>query len=193
MLSLPSEPSLILVQNIDEKRVLCIGGVNQVRDELLACVTSGNSRFGSHLVKKLLARGYLVRATIQYQEEFEDVKALIKEDEMNLLESIVVAKMENLDSLSEAFRGCDVVFHTSSFIDPHGISGYKEGMTFIETEGAKNVIEACARSARVKRCVFTSSMLACIWNRNNFDKMIDESSWSDEDFCREKKFIHSCG
>jgi hypothetical protein len=56
--------------------------------------------------------------------DFEDLKGLIKEEDMNKLESVVVAKMKDLDSLCDAFSGCHAVFHTSSFIDPHGISGY---------------------------------------------------------------------
>lgn len=45
-------------------------------------------------------------------------------EEMTQLESVVTARMGDLDSLCNAFRGCHVVFHTSSFIDPQGISGY---------------------------------------------------------------------
>lgn len=37
------------------------------RDRKIVCVTSGNSYLGSHLIKKLLAYGYLVRVTIQNQ------------------------------------------------------------------------------------------------------------------------------
>lgn len=192
MVALPLKP-LAIVNEEHQRGVLSTGLANQVRERLLVCVTSGNSHFGSHLVKKLVARGYLVRAAVQHPGDFEDVKALFREEEANLLESVVVAKMENLDSLCEAFRGCDAIFHTSSFIDPHGISGYKEGMAFVETEGAKNVIEACAKSARVKRCVFTSSLLACIWNDHNLDRVIDESCWSDEDFCKEKKLWLALG
>lgn len=55
---------------------------------------------------------------------FEEMKELLREEEMKQLESVVVARMTDLDSLCEAFRGCHAVFHTSSFIDPHGISGY---------------------------------------------------------------------
>lgn len=49
---------------------------------------------------------------------------LLRDEEMNQLESVVVAKMGDLDSLCDAFRGCHAVFHTSSFIDIHGVSGY---------------------------------------------------------------------
>lgn len=52
------------------------------------------------------------------------MRALIKDEELNKLESVVVAKMQDLESLCHAFRGCHAVFHTSSFIDPHGVSGY---------------------------------------------------------------------
>lgn len=61
-------------------------------------------------------------------------------------------------------------------------------MAFLETEGAKNVIEACGRSAYIKRCIFTSSLLASIWKGENVEEvMMDETSWSDEEFCRQNK------
>lgn len=36
----------------------------------------------------------------------------------------VIANVMDLDSLCCAFDGCAAVFHTSSFIDPSGVSGY---------------------------------------------------------------------
>ena len=65
-------------------------------------------------------------------------------------------------------------------------------MAFLEAEGARNVIEACGRAAYVKRCVFTSSLLASIWKGNNVDRVIDETCWSDEEFCRENKVFNLC-
>jgi hypothetical protein len=38
--------------------------------------------------------------------------------------SVVMAKLTEIESLSEAFQGCRGVFHTSAFIDPAGLSGY---------------------------------------------------------------------
>ncbi|KAL3568256.1 hypothetical protein D5086_030907 [Populus alba] len=198
------------------------------RENKLVCVTDGNSFLGSHIVKELLSRGYLVRVTIQNQGEaekvlvgsaawlvvfhqivltlcsltmaglllavdFEDLKGQMKEDDMNKLESVVVAKMKDLESLCDAFRGCHAVFHTSSFVDPHGISGYSEQMAFLETEGARNVIEACGRAAYIRRCIFTSSLLASIWTSSNLDSVVDESCWSSEEFCRENKLWLALG
>ncbi|XVF20508.1 hypothetical protein REPUB_Repub12eG0006600 [Reevesia pubescens] len=188
------KPVLVPVLGKEQK---CVGNVFScsfsAREKKLICVTSGNSYLGSYIVKELLARGYLVRVTIQHQAEFEDVKDLIGVEELNLLESIMVTKMEDLESLCDAFRGCHAVFHTYSFIDPHGISGYSEIMAFLETEGARNVMEACAKTTYIKRCIFTSSLLASIWRNNNIDETIDESCWSSEEFCRENKFWLALG
>ena len=52
------------------------------------------------------------------------MKELLNEEEISQLESVVVAKMGDVESLCDAFRGCHGIFHTSSFIDPRGISGY---------------------------------------------------------------------
>ncbi|XP_019185655.1 PREDICTED: cinnamoyl-CoA reductase-like SNL6 [Ipomoea nil] len=179
--ALPVEPPRRCASNVFSSHLWC-------RERKLVCVTSGNSYFGAHLIRKLLVRGYLVRATIQNQVDFEEMKELLREEEMKQLESVVVARMTDLDCLCEAFRGCHAVFHTSSFIDPHGISGYTERMAFLETEAAGNVIEACSKTAYARRCIFTSSLLASIWKGNNHEHDdLDESSWTDEDFCRENK------
>ncbi|XVE77439.1 hypothetical protein DITRI_Ditri13aG0062700 [Diplodiscus trichospermus] len=186
----------ILVQ-VFEKEQKCVGNVFSYSlsaiEKKLICVTSGNSYLGSCIVKELLAHSYHVRVTVQHAAEFEDVKDLMGTEELNLLESVVVARMEDVESLCHAFRGCHAVFHTSSFIDPHGISGYSEQMAFLETEAARNVIKACAKAAYIKRCIFTSSLLASIWGNNSIDKIIDETCWSSEEFCRENKFWLALG
>ncbi|KAL3526679.1 hypothetical protein ACH5RR_011335 [Cinchona calisaya] len=165
------------------------------RERKIVCVTSANSYFGAHLTKKLLARGYLVRVTIQNPVNYEDMKEFMREEEISQLQSVVVAKMGDAESLCDAFRGCHAIFHTSSFIDPRGVTGYTERMAFLETEGARNVIEACGRAAYVKRCIFTSSLLATIWtgNENIGPVKIDESCWSNEEFCRENKLWLALG
>ncbi|KAL9271331.1 Cinnamoyl-CoA reductase-like SNL6-like protein [Drosera capensis] len=217
-----------------EKQRRCIGEAFfsglMARERKLVCVTSGNSLFGAHLIKELLIHGYFVRATVQNPGDLEDLKRLLSNEEMGQVESVVVAKMGDLDSLCEAFRGCHAVFHTSSFIDPHGVAGYTvmlllalfdvqsesyyaspsslnqvpfsrvasanhklERMVFLETEAARNVVEACGRAAYIKRCVFTSSLLASIWTGGDSDQNIDESCWSDEDFCVENKLWLALG
>lgn len=36
----------------------------------------------------------------------------------------VMANLNDVQSLSEAFNGCRGVFHTAAFVDPAGLSGY---------------------------------------------------------------------
>lgn len=43
--------------------------------------------------------------------------------------SVVIAKPNEIQGLMEAFDGCCGVFHTSSFADPAGLSGYSVSFT----------------------------------------------------------------
>lgn len=153
------------------------------------CVTSGHSLLGTHIVKELLGRGYSVRVTVQTQQDVEEVR----EEEMRMVESVLIANMGDMGSLCEAFEGCDAVFHTSSFIDPKGVTGYSERMALLEAKGAENVIEACGRVGSVKICILSSSLLASVWQRNVVSGVLDESCWSDEEFCRENKLWLALG
>lgn len=57
-------------------------------------------------------------------EDVEEVRGGEGEEEMRMVESVMIANMGDMGSLCEAFEGCDAVFHTSSFIDPKGVTGY---------------------------------------------------------------------
>lgn len=63
-------------------------------------------------------------------------------------------------------------------------------------KGTTNVLEACLK-ANVERVVFVSSIAAVCINPNvPKDKVIDESFWSDKDYCKETKvseiLLHLC-
>lgn len=42
----------------------------------------------------------------------------------NSIVEVVMAKLTDVESLTEAFDGCRGVFHTAAFVDPAGLSGY---------------------------------------------------------------------
>ncbi|KAL1318880.1 hypothetical protein AAHE18_15G236700 [Arachis hypogaea] len=94
--------------------------------------------------------------------------------------------------------GCHGVFHTSAFTDPAGLSGYTKSMAEIEARVSENVMEACARTTTIKRCVFTSSLLACVWQQQNPESQdapitINHTSWTNESLCKEKKLWYALG
>lgn len=170
------------------------------REERLVCVTSGVSFLGVAIVNQLLRRGYSVRIIVANQEDLEKLRDMETSGEMlragNQNISAVTAKLTEIEGLMEAFDGCQAVFHTSAFVDPAGVSGYSKSMAEIEVKAAENVIKACARTASVRNCVLTSSLLACIWRDGTIDELspvINHNSWSDESLCINKRLWYALG
>lgn len=167
--------------------------------EKLVCVTSGVSYLGLVIVNKLLVRGYSVRIIVESEEDVNKFREMETSGEMSTSNnnvSLVMAKLTDVESLSEAFEGCRGVFHTSAFIDPGGLSGYTKSMADIEVKASENVMKACARTPSVTKCVLTSSLLACVWRDNtqcDLSTEINHDCWSDELLCQEKKLWYALG
>ncbi|KAG8384833.1 hypothetical protein BUALT_Bualt04G0159400 [Buddleja alternifolia] len=165
----------------------------------LVCVTSGVSYLGIAIVNQLLVNGYSVRIIVDNQEDVEKLREMEISGEMRLNDSfveVVMAKLTEVESLTEAFDGCRGVFHPAAFVDPAGLSGYTKAMADIEVIATKNVVKACGVSASVRYCVLTSSLLTCIWRDNSVDelsRLIDHKCWSDESVCINKKLWYALG
>ncbi|CAL5327582.1 unnamed protein product [Camellia sinensis] len=107
-------------------------------------------------------------------------------------ERLTLCKSDLLDyqSLREAIDGCDGVFHTASPVtdDPvTSVFDLKEEMVEPAVNGTKNVIIAAAE-VKVRRVVFTSSIGAVTMDPNRSpDAVVDESCWSDLEFCKSTK------
>lgn len=54
----------------------------------------------------------------------EDLEIIQEMETTNSNISATMARLTDVESLPEAFKDCRGVFHTSSFIDPTGVSGY---------------------------------------------------------------------
>uniref|UniRef100_A0A0C9RYK1 TSA: Wollemia nobilis Ref_Wollemi_Transcript_3657_1439 transcribed RNA sequence n=1 Tax=Wollemia nobilis TaxID=56998 RepID=A0A0C9RYK1_9CONI len=157
----------------------------------MVCVTSGTSYVGLCIVMHLLRRGYAVRVAVDNGDELQKLRemeefATWSDRAVGVVTNILA---EDAAALSEVFEGCYGVFHTSSFIDPHGLSGFTEQMVRLEVEGAEKVVEACSLTCSVRRLVFTSSLGACIWQNQETGSafVVDEKCWSDPLVCRENK------
>ncbi|KAB5564909.1 hypothetical protein DKX38_004963 [Salix brachista] len=145
------------------------------------CVTGAGGFIASWMVKLLLDKGYTVRGTARNPADPKN--SHLRELE-GAQERLTLCKADLLDyeSLKEAIQGCDGVFHTASPVtdDP-------EQMVEPAVNGTKNVIIA-ASETKVRRVVFTSSIGAVYMDPNKSpDAVIDESCWSDLEFCKNTK------
>lgn len=164
-------------------------------EDKLVCVTSGVSFLGVALVNRLLLRGYSVRIVVDNPEDVEKLGETRTRTNNNKI-SAVMANLADVESLSQAFHGCRGVFHTSAFTDPAGLSGYTKAMAEIEVKASENVMKACSLTASVRKCVLTSSLLACVWNDSNQDNpspVINHDCWSSESLCIDKKLWYALG
>jgi cinnamoyl-CoA reductase len=145
------------------------------------CVTGAGGFIASWLVKLLLEKGYTVKGTVRNPDDPKN--GHLREIE-GAKERLILCKADLLDyeSLKEAINGCHGVFHTASPVtdDP-------EQMVEPAVIGTQNVIIAAAE-AKVRRVVFTSSIGAVYMDPNRSpDAVVDESCWSDLEFCKNTK------
>ncbi|XP_048128826.1 cinnamoyl-CoA reductase-like SNL6 [Rhodamnia argentea] len=168
--------------------------------ERTVCVTSGVSFLGRAVVSRLLLRGYSVRILVDNEEDMEKLREMETSGEMGSAArsnfSAAVAKLGDMQSLCEAFEGCAGVFHTAAFADPAGLSGYTKAMAQIEVKASESVMEACTRTLSVRKCVLTSSLLACVWRdpgRDHLPRVIGHDCWSDESLCTSRKLWYALG
>lgn len=112
-------------------------------------VTGATGFIGSHIVRKLVGRG-------------EDVKVLVrKTSNTKNIDDLKIEKVYgdvlNKESLINAFKGCDTLYHSAGLVS-FKRSDYKK-MVDINVTGADNVLSA-AMDAGVKKVLFTSSVAA---------------------------------
>jgi nucleoside-diphosphate-sugar epimerase len=108
-----------------------------------ALVTGATGFLGSHLVARLLADGWEVRALARTPSAVLD----------GLDIETARGDIRDLDLIESAFRGIDVVFHTAAV---SGIWGPWKLFHSVNVIGTRNVVECCLRH-RVPRLVYTSS------------------------------------
>ncbi|KAK4488881.1 hypothetical protein RD792_004671 [Penstemon davidsonii] len=147
----------------------------------IVCVTGAGGFIASWLVKLLLEKGYTVRGTVRNPD---DPKNSHLRELQGAEERLILCKadLNDYESLREAINGCDGVFHTASPVtdDP-------EQMVEPAVNGAKYVISAAAE-AKVRRVVLTSSIGAIYMDPNRDpEQVVDETCWSDLDFCKNTK------
>lgn len=147
------------------------------------CVTGAGGYIGSWVVKLLLSNGYTVRGTVRDPSDKKNVhlKTLEKASE-NL--TLFKAELLDYNSLCEAIRECDGVFHVASPVPSTTVPNPEVEVVEPAVKGTLNVLKASSEG-KVKKVVVVSSGAAVSMNPNwPKGKVKDETCWSDKEYCR---------
>ncbi|KAF8108840.1 hypothetical protein N665_0104s0153 [Sinapis alba] len=147
------------------------------------CVTGAGGFLASWVVDLLLSKDYFVHGTVRDpdHEKYSHLKKLEKAgDKLKL----VKADLLDYASLQSAIAGCSGVFHVASPVPSSSVPNPEVEVMAPAVDGTLNVLKACVE-ANVKRVVYVSSAAALMMNPNwSKDRVIDESCWSDLEFCK---------
>ncbi|XP_076924744.1 cinnamoyl-CoA reductase 1-like [Bidens hawaiensis] len=148
----------------------------------IVCVTGAGGFVGSWLVRLLLSKNYIVHGTVRnpLDEKYAHLKNLEKASE-NL--KLFKADLLNGESLRAAITGCDGVFHTASPVPYISILDPEVELIKPAVVGTINVLKACCE-ANVMKVLYVSSVSAVAAVARPHDRLVDETFWSDQQFCR---------
>ncbi|XP_061340064.1 cinnamoyl-CoA reductase 2-like isoform X2 [Gastrolobium bilobum] len=147
------------------------------------CVTGAGGFVASWLVKVLLSKGYIVHGTVR-QPGSQKYEHLLKLERASENLKLFKADLLSYESVHSAIVGCSAVFHVASPVPSTIVPNPEVEVIEPAVKGTANVLEACLK-AKVERVVFVSSIAAIGMNPNfSKDKVLDESCWSDKEYCR---------
>ncbi|KAK2354949.1 NAD(P)-binding Rossmann-fold superfamily protein [Trifolium repens] len=157
-------------------------------DGKVVCVTGAAGFIASWIVKFLLQRGYTVRGTVRDPSNPKKVDHLLKLDGAKERLQLFKADLLEAGSFDSIVEGCDGVFHTASPVR-FVVNDPQAEVIDPALKGTLNVLKSCAKSSSVKRVILTSSVSAVVFNTKpkNPEVVVDETWFSDPDFCRESK------
>ncbi|MGB3364536.1 MAG: SDR family oxidoreductase [Thermodesulfobacteriota bacterium] len=112
-------------------------------------VTGATGFIGSHIAKKLVDRGEHVKILLRQSSQTSNIDDIDVER--------VYGDVMDTDSVNEALKGCDTLYHTA------GVASFRkedyQKMEEINVKGTSNILNA-ALEAGIKKAVHTSSIAA---------------------------------
>lgn len=131
-------------------------------------ITGGTGFIGSHLSERLLAEGHDVVLLARNPKSSTETTAARP--------SFVQSDLSNVETIVQAFAGCEAVAHCAGINRELGLQTYES----VHVEGTKHVV-AASKLAGVKRVVLMSFLRA----RPNCGSPYHESKWAAEEIVRD--------
>lgn len=120
-----------------------------MKTQPIAFVTGGTGFIGSHLVERLLSKGYVVRCLVRNTAKLGFLK--------NLPVEMIEGDLFSTSALEQGIQGVDYVFHLAGVV----AAKRKEDFYRYNRDGTKNIIEVTARiNPKIKKFVHISSQTA---------------------------------
>lgn len=140
-------------------------------------VTGGTGFVAGWTIRKLLEKGYNVRATVRSLEKSGSVTGMLEKEGVDTSRlTFAKADLAKADGWDAAVSGIDYVLHIAS---PLGGDNHEDPELIpIAKGGVENVISAAIRNG-VKKIVITSSQAACYPDKNDTNQGVDETFWTD--------------
>ena len=120
----------------------------KMSNNTLSVITGATGHVGYALLLGLINNGEKTRVVAINERDGERVADLNCE--------IVYGDVTNLDTLVEAFKGADVVYHLAGMVEIK--AGYEDLIYNVNVKGTKNVVEACKKCG-VKKLVYMSRLI----------------------------------
>ncbi|KAG4147000.1 hypothetical protein ERO13_D05G195700v2 [Gossypium hirsutum] len=158
---------------------------SSVTEGEIVCVTGGSGFIGSWLIKLLLERGYVVRATVRDPDNSKKVKHLLELPKAETHLTLWKADLAEEGSFDDAIQGCTGVFHVATPMDFESEDPENEVIK-PTINGVLSIMKACAKAKTVRRLVFTSSA-GTIDVAEQQKPCYDETCWSDLEFIQAKR------
>ncbi|KAG1338421.1 cinnamoyl-CoA reductase 1-like [Cocos nucifera] len=158
----------------------------------VVCVTGASGYIASWLVKLLLQRGYIVRASVRDLADPKKTEHLHALEGANERLHLFKANLLEEGSFDSVVEGCEGVFHTAS---PCYMNATDPQAELIDpaVKGTLNVFSSCIKTPSVKRVVVTSSMAAVLHSGKprTPDVVVDETWFSSAKVCKQAKMWYA--
>ena len=130
----------------------------------MRCFVTGATGFlGSHVARKLLAKGADLRLLVRASSRTDNIADLPAEQ--------VVGDLRDLGSLKRGMADCEFVFHVAADYRLWAVNGQE--LYQANVEGTRNILQV-ARDSGVRRVVYTSSVATMGFGNNG--RMTDEDT-----------------